>query len=624
MSTSRAEPALEVPRINSTAGLEHLFGGIEVGPASPIAATVAQAVAYLRVSTPRQLHTASDIDEDGNSIATQRVETMRKVKELKATIVREFVEPGQSAQTITKRTEFKKLLRYLDDHPEVRYVVIYMRSRVFRNFTDAAITKRQLLEKGVRLISAKEEFGEGYMADAMEAITDVMNEVQVRMNGEDVRVKMAHKVEQGGSVGRAKLGYLNVRKDFGGRLVNTIDVDPARAELISWGFEQYATGQYSISQLRELLEEQGLTTRASPSRPERPLSNSRLAQILRDPYYTGVIRYKGKLYGGRHDPIVSKETFVRVQEVLNQRNRTGDRDIIHLHYMKGILICGECRDEGRRTRLLYSQNSGNGGTYEYFICAAKQRRLCTTPAIRIEAIEAELESVIDAERMSLHEIEEIRERVRITVAELLAAETEAKRHLQQQLSKLEAQEERLIELAASGSSAMPKILARLETTTMERQAVTERLARTAERLRFGAEKAMAYLDLLQNPVELFRRASDEVRRDLLGALFAKLVVYVEDDSIRVESERSETNESVRGISSDEAADGLENAKTPRVTSGSGKNKNRGSSSTGRGLSNYYVAGVPGLEPRITVPETVVLPITPYPMAGSRSAGRRQL
>lgn len=180
------------------------------------------------------MHTAADVDKDGNSIATQRVETIRKVHELGAMFEREFIEPGQSAQTIAKRPQFQRLLRYIDEHPGVRYVVIYMRSRIFRNFTDAAITKRQLLEKGVRLVSAKEEFGEGYMADAMEAITDIMNEVQVRMNGADVAVKMQHKVEQGGTVGRAKLGYLNVRRDFDGRLVNTIDVDPMRAPLVTW------------------------------------------------------------------------------------------------------------------------------------------------------------------------------------------------------------------------------------------------------------------------------------------------------------------------------------------------------------------------------------------------------
>ena len=48
-------------------------------------------------------------------------------------------------------------------------MIIYMRSRAFRNFTDAAVTKRQLAEKGVTLVSVKEDFGEGYMADAMEA-----------------------------------------------------------------------------------------------------------------------------------------------------------------------------------------------------------------------------------------------------------------------------------------------------------------------------------------------------------------------------------------------------------------------------------------------------------------------
>lgn len=65
-----------------------------------------------------------------------------------------------------------------------------------RNHLDAAITKRQLRDKGVELISAKENFGDGYMGDAMEAITDVVNELQVRMSGEDIRIKMAHKVER--------------------------------------------------------------------------------------------------------------------------------------------------------------------------------------------------------------------------------------------------------------------------------------------------------------------------------------------------------------------------------------------------------------------------------------------
>ena len=616
----------EAPSLTSTAGLEHLF---QQPPSSTDLVNgigLRQAVLYLRVSTPRQLHTASDIDEDGNSIATQRVEAMRKVRELGATIAHEFVEPGQSAQTISKRPEFKKLLRYLEEHPEVKYVVIYMRSRVFRNFTDAAITKRHLLEKGVRLISAKEEFGEGYMADAMEAITDVMNEVQVRMNGEDVRVKMAHKVEQGGSVGRAKLGYLNVRKDYGGRLVNTIDVDPVRAPLVAWAFEQYATGKYSISQLRSLMEEQGLTTRASPSRPESPISNSRLAGILRDPYYTGVIRYKGKLHAGRHQPLISKETFLAVQEILDQRNRQGDRDIVHFHYLKGVIYCGECYDAGRTSRLLYSQSSGNGGTYEYFICTAKQRRLCSTPAIRVEEMEAHVSATVNAEAMSAEKLDSIRQQIRDAIDGLLAADREAKAQLRRQLLKLEAQEERLIELAANSSMPIKKVQAKLEQTTLQKEAVTEKLNFTEERLNYGAEMALSFIELLRRPGEIYRAAEHPVRRDILGALFRKLLIYVEESRINVTVARTSANSAIHALGgylvADDATQALtagHKTKNPRHPAGESRsNENVELSSFDHGLSKTHVAGVPGLEPRTTEPESAVLPITPHPIGRSRA------
>lgn len=217
----------------------------------------AEAALYERVSTTRQMNTDADIEEDGNSIATQREWCIRRCKQLKAPIAKEFVEPGNSAQSIAKRPVFKELLRYLEDNPQVGYVVIYMRSRAFRNYTDAAIAKRILAMMGVKLVSAKEEFGDGYMGDAMEAITDIMNEVQVRQNGDDISNKMFHKAKNGGTTGRAKLGYLNVRKDFDGRLVNTIEVDQERAPLIQWAFEQYATGEYSLTALQQELADQG-------------------------------------------------------------------------------------------------------------------------------------------------------------------------------------------------------------------------------------------------------------------------------------------------------------------------------------------------------------------------------
>lgn len=608
---------------NSLDGLECLFK--DTPGANPVENEVAEAVIYLRVSTPRQLHTAADIDEDGNSIATQRVETMRKVREMGITASREFIEPGQSAQTIAKRAEFKKMLRFIDENPQVKYVVIYMRSRVFRNFTDAAVVKRELLAKGVRLISAKEEFGEGYMADAMEAITDVMNEVQVRMNGEDVKVKMAHKVEQGGSIGVAKLGYLNIRKSFSGRFVNTIEIDPERAPLVALAFETYATGEYSIAQLTTHMQEQGLTMRPSPSRPERPLNKSSLASMLRNPYYTGVMRYKGKLYVGRHQAIVSKEVFLKVQEILDARNRDGDRDVTHRHYLKGLLACGQCIDEGRRSRLVYSRSTGNGGTYEYYICSARTRVFCGTIGFRTELLEDEIVKLMNAEQFDRQTIEDLADLVKETVDMLLAADKETKAGLARQLKQLEAQEERLIDLAANGTYGIPRLRDKLEETTLQKGLVQEKLARTVDRLRYSAETALAYLALLSNPGELYRNAPDNVRRDLLEAFFVRLRVYEDGEDVRIEMERNEVNQAFH-----DAAETVQAArrqtrvgkpKAPRETAGSLDVSEEMPVHLALGLNKNTLAGVPGLEPRITEPETVVLPITPYPKGETRASHR---
>lgn len=423
------------------------------------------------------------------------------------------------------------------------------------------------------------------------------------MNGEDVKVKMAHKVEQGGSVGRAKLGYLNVRKDFGGRLVNTIDVDPERGPLVAWGFEQYATGRYSIARLQRLLEAQGLQTRPSPSYSSRTISTSRLAMMLRDPYYTGVIRYKDKLYVGRHEALVTKETFLKVQEVLDMRKRDGTRDVVHFHYLKGLLFCGECRDAGRTSRLLYSQNTGRGGTYEYLICAAHQRRLCSTPGVRVDQIESKIVPVVAAERLAPATITSIRDVVTRSVDDILAQDRDAKVQLKKQLAKLEAQEERLIELAATGALPMAKIRTRIEKTTLQRSAIEEKLEFTADRLNYSADAALAYLDLLVDPGSLYQRASEAVRRDLLTAFFTCLVVYVTTDGIKIETERNDANNGLRELHGQ-----LELARpehtpdkkiAPRTSARSDSSINPEVSSFDLGLSNYWVAGVPGLEPRTT-------------------------
>jgi site-specific DNA recombinase len=347
-----------------------------------------QAVLYLRVSTKRQMDTAADVDPEGNSIATQREVSLAKARQLSANVVKEFVEPGTSAQTIEKRPVFREMIAYLTEYPGVDYVIIYMRSRAFRNFGDAVITKRRLERMQIKLLSAKEDFGEGIMADAMEAVTDIINEVQVRMSGEDIKVKMRHKAESGGTISRARLGYKNIRVEHEGRLVNTVGLDDERGPLIRTAWELYSTGEYTIDRLFATMADLGLTNRASRRTPEQPVAASQLHRMLSDPYYTGVVVYKGEIFPGRHPAIVSQELFDRVQDVLAARSGRGQRDRVLYHYLKGILFCDRCRRAGRTSRLIYTEAKGRGGTiHPYYLCRGRQDKVCDLPHLPVALVE---------------------------------------------------------------------------------------------------------------------------------------------------------------------------------------------------------------------------------------------
>ena len=64
------------------------------------------------------MDTAVDIDPDGNSIATQReFASAARPQRSDAVFDEEFVEPGNSAQTIEKRPVFREMLRLPQEHP---------------------------------------------------------------------------------------------------------------------------------------------------------------------------------------------------------------------------------------------------------------------------------------------------------------------------------------------------------------------------------------------------------------------------------------------------------------------------------------------------------------------------
>lgn len=488
-------------------------------------------VLYLRVSSKKQMDTAIDIDPDGNSIATQRAVASRKANSLNATVVKEFIEPGISASTIEKRPAFQEMLTYLREHPEIKYVIVYARSRAFRNYIDAAITKRLLDKLGVKLISAREDFGDGVYADMMEAVTDIFNDVQNKLSGEDIKIKLQHKAVNGGTTGKAPIGYLNVRVEHEGRLINTVHVDPERAPLVRKAFELYATGDYGLERLEATMADLGLTARATGKLPERPVTFKWLHRMLRDVYYVGCITYKGEVYAGRHEPIIDQVLFDRVQEVISFRSKNGQRDRVLQHYLKGIVFCDRCERYERTSRLIYTEATNRSGTrYGYFLCRSRQDGVCDLPYLPAANVEQAIADHYATLKLPATFVSDIRHLLEESLAGEQRSVTELHTALRRKLKELEAREDRLLDLLADDQLPTSKIKAKLREIQSERASAETSLTCTGAELAVGAEVLLNALDLMSDLENSYINGADAIRRNINETFYQRF--YLDEQGVQ--------------------------------------------------------------------------------------------
>lgn len=117
---------------------------------------------------------------------------------------------------------------------------------------------------------------------------------------EKAKLAMWDKARSGVFPGCAPLGYRNAISD--GEKV--IVPDPETAPKVRRLFELASTGKLSLRKMLPMAEEMGLR-----SRNGKPLQASSLRAILTNPFYLGLVRYKGELITGRHEPLVDRRLF---------------------------------------------------------------------------------------------------------------------------------------------------------------------------------------------------------------------------------------------------------------------------------------------------------------------------
>jgi site-specific DNA recombinase len=413
----------------------------------------ALAVIYLRVSSKEQAE--KDGEAEGYSIPAQREACRRKAASLKAVVIEEFPERGASAKT-ADRPELQRMLAYIAEHP-VKYVIVHKVDRLARNRADDVAINLAIRQAGAELVSVSENIDQTPSGLLLHGIMSSISEYYSRNLATEVLKGTTKKAERGGTPGRAPIGYLNVRRMVEGREVRTVEVDPVRGPLMAWAFETYAGGEWTIRRLLRELTARGLTTAPGRSNPGRPLGVSHLHRLLRNPYYIGMVSYRGVVYAGKHEPLATPEVWHEVQKILSAKYLTGEKDREHPHYLKGSIYCGQCG-----ARLIVNHAKGNGGCYPYFVCGGRQRdpASCKFRAMRIEQVEAAI--VAYYATVQLPEDEVIRLRTFLD-QELAKLHSDAEREQgvqERRLRKLQGEREKLLQ--AHYADAIPLDLLKSE------------------------------------------------------------------------------------------------------------------------------------------------------------------
>ncbi len=493
-----------------------------------------RAAIYLRVSTAEQ--TTRAYSEEGYSIEAQREACVRKIALLEAELAPggEYVDRGESARS-AKRPQLQALLGRLREGRDLDYVIVHKLDRLARNLADHVEITLAIKAAGAELVSVVEQIDDTPLGEYMQTIFAANAQLYSANLSAEAKKGLHQKAKKGGTPGPAPLGYLNVRTSIEGLEIRTVEPDPDRAPHIAWAFTAYASGAYTLDTLHAALARRGLITRQTRKYSATPVSRAHLARMLRNPYYVGTVRYGGIEYAGRHDPLIDKDTFSRVQAVLAAHGAAHERDRKHHHYLKGSLVCAHCG-----SRLTYVRAKGNGGTYTYFACIGRIRRTgCPLPYSAADTIEDRVAASytrvkfeqIGAQTQEhwIAHLDDVRDALAEAISGMRTHHAREIRTQRQRIARIKDQQERLLDAFLDG--ALPKRILQEKQTRLEAElAQAEHLLALAEQDGLALSRVLnEALDLAQNCERAYTVASETTRRQLNQALFEHFEIG--DDSL---------------------------------------------------------------------------------------------
>ena len=321
------------------------------------------------VNNPNQLkyyiyaRKSTDVeDKQVQSIEGQLDELRLLAKRENLEVIEEFIEK-QSAK-IPGRPIFNKMLDSIEKG-KVNGILSWHPDRLARNSIDGG---RIIYLIDTNKLSALKFntfwFEPTPQGKFMLSISFSQSKYYVDSLSENTRRGLRQKARNGNFPGRAVKGYLNDSRN------KTIVIDKRIAPFIISAFEQYSQNNISIKDISSFLATKGIITTNN-----RNIRIDETNKILSNPFYIGLFKWSGEVYEGRHDPIISKQLFDKVQDVLKERNtqwKYANIERVSKPFL-GLLRCGECGMAITGEIHTKHYKNGNSQVFRYYHCTKKSK-----------------------------------------------------------------------------------------------------------------------------------------------------------------------------------------------------------------------------------------------------------
>lgn len=312
-------------------------------------------VIYIRVSTREQ-------SEEGYSIGEQQDRLLKYCEAMGWEVVKIYIDPGYTGSNID-RPGLQSMIHDIEEGG-IDKVVVYKLDRLSRSqFDTLYLINKVFLANNCDFTSSTESFDTSTpFGRAMLGILAVFAELE----REKIRERMLD-----GKLGKAKEGYwqpaghIPIGYDYipgSGLKINKYE-----AMQVEEIFDLFLKGE-RIRGIERIMREKGFSHKHG-----KWLDRS-VRNVLQNVIYTGKNKFKGNIYQGTHDAIISQEDFDKVQEIYKNRYLDNKRSSSYKvnSYLGGLLHCAHCG--GRLQKHSAGRIRKDGTRVRYYGCGSRIKR----------------------------------------------------------------------------------------------------------------------------------------------------------------------------------------------------------------------------------------------------------